>query len=276
MIGVDVILITYNQQAYVEKAVDSFLLQKVALDIQLRLIVADDCSTDSTLLLIKEKLSNCPYEVEYLPKEHNVGFVKNYQQAFKACQGDYVVVLEGDDYWLQGHIQQHIDFLEAHPDCSMSMNNISWLRASSNTPSNDWYWDGDVRLVSLAEQLGRGNQLGNLSACAFRSSLIRLLPDNFFNLNMADWELGAFMAQYGTIGILKESTSVYRVSENGQWAGLAENEKRKRLVRDVRAMDSFFEHKYHAYCRKYEFKICHPRLQSIKNRLGVLYRKLFQ
>lgn len=273
---VDIILITYNQENYIRQAVDSILFQQVSPDVKLRLLVADDVSTDNTLSIIKESLQNSTIDVDYLPKSCNIGFVKNYQQAFRACHGDFVAILEGDDYWLQGHIQQHVDFLIAHPECSMSMNNHARLYIGENRLENADQNCPDVRYVPLAEQLGCGNQLGNLTACMFRGNYVRALPDNFFTLNIADWELGAFMAQYGLLAILKESTSVYRISANGQWAGLDSKEKRRQLLRDLHAMDVFFGKKYHSYCKKYQFKVCHPHLQTIKHKCGVVFRRMLR
>lgn len=276
MIHVDIILITYNQEQYVRQAVDSILMQQVDEGVKLHLVVADDVSTDQTLAIIRQSLADCKIEVEYVPKERNLGFVRNYQQVFGLCHGDFVAILEGDDYWLQGHIQQHVDFLITHPECSMAMNNHARLYIEDNRLEPPNQNCPDVRYVSLAEQLGCGNQLGNLTACVFRGDHIRALPDDFFNLNMADWELGVFMAQYGLLAILKESTSVYRISEKGQWAGLGSNEKKRQLLRDLHAMDVFFGKKYHSFCKKYQFKVCHPRLQTIKHKCGVAFRRILR
>ena len=50
---VDVVLITYNQEQYVAQAVEGILMQRVNDDVQVRVIVADDCSKDKTLEIIK-------------------------------------------------------------------------------------------------------------------------------------------------------------------------------------------------------------------------------
>ena len=271
----DIILISFNQEAYIAQAVDSILAQQFSCDVKLNLIVADDVSTDGTLGIIRERLATSDMHAEFLPKGKNVGYVINYKQAFAACEGDYVAILEGDDYWLEGHLQQHMDFLETHKDYSMSMNRYFRLMPGGEFKEGGWGCMGDFRTVGIDEQLGSGNQLGNLSACMFRGSLVRSIPDPFYDLNMADWELGAYMAQFGPIAILRQQTSVYRISDKGQWAGLTDDQKKSALVADLRAMDSFFGGKYHAFCRKYEFKIKHPKLQRIKHSCGVALRRIF-
>ena len=94
---IDIILITYNQEQYIAQAVESILLQRVNDDVQVRVIVADDCSTDKTLEIIKSYEDKSPFPFVYLSVEDNMGHVRNYQRAFAACVGDYVAILEGDD-----------------------------------------------------------------------------------------------------------------------------------------------------------------------------------
>ena len=57
MIQVDIILITYNQEKYVNYAIDSILTQDLDANCSVRIIVADDASTDKTLTLIKNIIS---------------------------------------------------------------------------------------------------------------------------------------------------------------------------------------------------------------------------
>ena len=37
--------------------------------------------------------------IRILPAERNVGITRNYQRGFAACRGEYVAVLDGDDFW---------------------------------------------------------------------------------------------------------------------------------------------------------------------------------
>lgn len=272
---VDVVLISYNQRAFIAKAVDSILSQRVDADVNVNLIIADDVSTDGTLEIIKEHLAGADIHAEFLLKDKNVGYILNYKQAFAACDGDYVAILEGDDYWLEGHLQQHIDLLKSFPEVAMSMNSFNWINPDGLIGIRKWDRCSAVKMLHLEDLIVNGNCLGNLSACFFRTELIKCLPDKFFSYNIADWEIGVFMAQYGNVAILEDVTSLYRLSDKGQWAGLSEKQKRYSIVRDLANMDSLFDRKYHSFCRKYEFKIKHPRLQRIKHRCGVVIRGIF-
>ena len=83
MIMADVILLCYNQEQFIEKALRSIYAQEVSKDVSVRILVADDCSQDSTLDIIKRIASESPYPIEILPKEANLGISKNYRRRVK-------------------------------------------------------------------------------------------------------------------------------------------------------------------------------------------------
>ena len=93
----------------------------------------------------------------------------------------------------------------------MSMNTITFY-AQETQKSKPPYWcygNHEVYYVDTKRQISEGNQLGNLSACVFRTSCIKQLPDSLYSISIADWMLGVMLSQQGLIALLKESTSVY-------------------------------------------------------------------
>ena len=244
MIAVDVILISYNQQQYIRQAIESILMQK--FDGEVEVIVADDCSTDQTLSIIREYESKSPFKFVFLEGSHNLGFHENYHRAFKACEGDYIAILEGDDWWHSDrHLQQHADFLEKHKRFSMSFNRIShYYEKNDCLELSRWGFPKDYFAISLKNQI-QGNQIGNLSSCVFRTKYIQALPEKFFATDFADWELGMCMAEQGSIAYLKESTSTYRIAGKGEWTKLDKGKQRDSVLKTFESMDAYFSLKYH-------------------------------
>ena len=233
MKSVDIILFCYNQEQYIEQALRSIYAQELPKDVSARIIVADDASPDNTLAIIKRLAPESPFPMTFLPEEPNMGISKNYKRSFAATEADYVAILEGDDYWLPNHLAQHIEFLENHPECSMSMNEISFLFDSGYIHTELLVHDesADHICVDIHKQITEGNQLGNLSACAFRGHDLRELPNDLFELPVSDWMLGVMMSERGDIGILKGTTSVYRIKESGVWAGRSRWQQHKVMLR---------------------------------------------
>src|SRR5205085_12529467 len=91
-----VLLVTYNHEQYIRQALDSVLMQRTDFDFEI--VVADDFSQDSTRAIVEGYQAEY-YNIRILQSEKNVGITHNYQPGSAACRGEYVAVLEGDDYW---------------------------------------------------------------------------------------------------------------------------------------------------------------------------------
>lgn len=244
---IDVILITYNQENYIRQALESILMQKVNESDSLRIIVADDHSTDNTLSVIREyeKQSHVPFF--YLPEAPNMGLQKNFKRAFAACDGDYTLVLEGDDYWCSPlHIEQHVSFLEEHKECSMSVNGIVLYIQENSLFELDYRSQVSVERVNIRQQI-QDNHVGNHSACCYRTNILHTLPDAFFGDTFDDWLLGMWFCKFGFIALLPEYTSVYRKHGNGQWSGIAMEKQMQELIRRLRIDKTFFDEQYAGY-----------------------------
>lgn len=245
MISIDIILFCYNQEQYIEQALKSIYEQKLPKNASARIVVADDASTDHTLAIIKRLAPESPFPIVFLPEEPNMGISKNYKRSFAAATAEYVAILEGDDYWLPNHLIQHLRFLKWHPIYVLSINQLQFLQEGEGMQESCWPFFVPYISISMHQQIECGNQLGNMSACVIRGKYLRKLPDSFFELSFADWELGMFVAQYGPMAKLREVTSIYRVKPSGQWVRLNDNERMASRLATIDAMDDFFDRKYH-------------------------------
>lgn len=257
MISVDIILFCYKQEQYIEQALRSIYAQELPKDVTARIIVADDCSPDNTLNIIKRLAPESPFSVEFLPEEPNMGISKNYKRSFAATRAEYVVILEGDDYWMPNHIAQHINFLQAHPECSMSMNEITFMDVTNGEKNVGVLVRGKgvtYVLVDLKTQISEGNQLGNLSSSVFVGKYLRELPNDLFDIPIADWMLGVMLAQRGYLALLKGSTTIYRVKPSGVWAGLSKWRQHRTMLEYAEIYDKFQNRKYHAEWKQFKHK----------------------
>lgn len=252
---INIILITYNHANYIKQTLESILMQELPY-YDVEIIVADDCSTDNTVDIIKEYEASTPFSFLYLAKTKNIGYVRNYQQAFAACTGDYIAIMEGDDYWLTPHhLQNHISFLEKLPDSSMSYNRHLRLFEDQNREEIfDWTDDKDYQLITT-EQLALGNRIGNLSCCIFRGKSVQLLDQKLFDMEIADWMLGMYMGQFGPLLYLKDVTSAYRIHDNGQWSQMNERDQCVRVIELINEYDQYFNYKYTTYFTKHKRRL---------------------
>lgn len=105
---VDVLLPTYNGEKYLGELLDSLLTQTHK---NIRIIVSDDCSTDSTPEILKEyqKKDN---RIEIYLQEKNLRVVKNIEFLLKKVENKYFMLADQDDVWLPNKIEKSIQKME--------------------------------------------------------------------------------------------------------------------------------------------------------------------
>lgn len=110
---VTVITSTYNQEAYVDAAIESVLAQCTTFPIHL--IVTDDASSDSTLEIVDRYRARHPDLISVLRSEEHRWYFANVLRALALATTDYFCLLDGDDYWVDQHfLQTGFEFLESH------------------------------------------------------------------------------------------------------------------------------------------------------------------
>jgi len=221
---VDILLVCYNQEQYIDQAIDSIFCQRYSGG--MRIIVADDGSIDGTM----SKLHRRAHERRDLPfvflsNSRRLGVTKNYQRAFAACEANYVAILEGDDYWVDREkLVKQIAFLEANPDCVMCGCNYhlfddethaSTLRIPVTTGTAKYDAKATIR----------DNIVSNFSTSVYRRTALESLPVALFDLIAADWIVNICCGINGSLGFLNEPLSVQRVHSKGVWSGLSPREK---------------------------------------------------
>lgn len=112
-----IIVATYNQEKYIKQAIQSILMQK--FEFEYEVLIGEDCSTDNTKKVIEEMMPSFPDSFHVFFRNPNMGRkgVNNFNDLYSRAKGKYIIVLEGDDYWLYDEkLQKQVDFLESHPD----------------------------------------------------------------------------------------------------------------------------------------------------------------
>lgn len=115
---VSVCMTAYNQEAFIRQAIEGVLSQRT--DFQLELVISDDCSSDATGDICAEYAWRFPEKIRYIRREKNLGMMANFVVTLDECNGKYIAVCEGDDYWVDNSkLQQQADLMEKHPDVSL-------------------------------------------------------------------------------------------------------------------------------------------------------------
>ena len=108
-VKLSVIIVNYNVRAYLEQCLRTVFtaLEGVSGDV----FVVDNQSTDGSLEMVREKFP----EVRLIANSDNVGFSRANNQAIRASDAEYVVLLNPDTVVGEDVFRKVLAFMDAHP-----------------------------------------------------------------------------------------------------------------------------------------------------------------
>ncbi len=255
---VSVALITYNHEKFIAESIDSVLKQEVDFDYEI--VIGEDSSTDATRRIVTDYQKKHPEKIRSLLREKNLGMNRNFAETLQACSGEYIALLDGDDYWSSPHkLQKQVDFLENHPECVMCFHDVTVLFEDGKQEA--WrHLSSKSKEFFTVEDVLKGNFIPTGSAL-FRTGLVQKFPEWFYGLRLGDWPLFFFLAQHGKIGFINELMGVYRIHAAAAWSA-----KSKILRTD--AVGKTYEHFE-------EYVSGHSDLARNKNIMNILAGRYF-
>jgi glycosyltransferase involved in cell wall biosynthesis len=220
---VSVLVVTYNQEAYIAHTLDSLLNQDC--DFGYEILVGEDCSTDGTRTICEAYASKYPDRIRLFANTVNLGLVPNYLNLIRAAAGTYLADCGGDDYWIApDKLRQQVAILESHPDVTLVAANWQLLQASDGciSPNQlnltaDWYDPERFGLRAVADYLNRkGYPPVVLSSACLRASLAHALlnqhPEVFDGSDAVceDLPLTLWLLAQGPFYVQQAEVMVYR------------------------------------------------------------------
>tara|TARA_R100000935_G_scaffold1517_1_gene4872 strand:+ start:53389 stop:54315 length:927 start_codon:yes stop_codon:yes gene_type:complete len=231
--AVSVCMITYNHENFIEEAIHGVILQKTNFPFEL--VICDDASGDNTLKNIKKiKETNPNCTIKITGHDKNKGMIPNFIYALKKCQGKYIALCEGDDYWTDPlKLQKQVDFLDANPEYVLTCHNAKIINEKGKVIQErklpELHQDQDYSAFDLKV----GAYLLSLSL-VFRN-VIKKYPKEFYTVLNGDTFLISLLGNYGKGRYLEAvNPAVYREHQGGVWSGY---DTLKRLEKRI----SFFD-----------------------------------
>ena len=125
---VSVCIPTYNQSAYIEKAIRSVVNQSFR---PFEVIVSDDRSTDSTIDVLEQLEKEIPY-LKIIRQPVNLGVALNTDTCLRAASGDYIVRLDSDDFLLPDYVETLCDLMNKFPNAGYAHSAVKEIDANDN------------------------------------------------------------------------------------------------------------------------------------------------
>jgi glycosyltransferase involved in cell wall biosynthesis len=233
---VSVAIITYNHRRFIAEAIESVLAQETRFPV--RIHIGDDHSTDGTREILYHYQERFPERIVLnLQPEHPPGIpgrVNNITN-LQSCDGDYIALLDGDDYWTDPRkLQTQVDFLEAHPGHAGSAHDATIVgsAASTCTVAELSPQGRPDAAIDLGTEDILDRRLYQTSTFLFRRKALTL-PPWFSKVYSADYALFLLASQHGPIRFDPAARSAYRVHGTSVMAGSGDARWARQFVVDA-------------------------------------------
>lgn len=210
-IEVSIIMLSYNHENYIKKAILSVLSQKIESNIEI--IIGDDCSTDNSSNTIMKFYQKYPNVIIPVIRKKNIGASNNFYDLLRRAKGTYIAILECDDFWIDSNkLRKQIDFLKKNKFYSAVYGEIIIVNKQDEVINADYKsFENDIFTLHDFEC---GFFPGQTGTCVFRN----FISDQIENYSIiyeghsliCDRTLLLIFLKEGKVGILSEKLSAYR------------------------------------------------------------------
>ncbi|HMS65777.1 MAG TPA: glycosyltransferase [Ignavibacteria bacterium] len=235
----------YNHEKYISQCLDSVLMQKTNFDFEI--IIGEDCSKDKTREIVIGYERKFPGKIKLFLPEKNIGMMQMDVATRDMCNGEYIALLNGDDYWTdENKLQIQSDFLDSNIDTVMCYHKAKVENETNGESFETYYGEKDDTLP--VESLLLGYNPVMTPTVMIRNIL--KIPDYFSELPYGDMPLYLLLAEKGKIKYIDKLMSVYRIHSSGQWQG---EKVHNNLLKDINfytVMNEKLNFKYERAIRK--------------------------
>jgi glycosyltransferase involved in cell wall biosynthesis len=245
MPDISICMITYNHEAFIDQAINSILSQQTSYSFQL--VIGEDYSTDATRLICESYAASHPDKIKLLPSEKNYGVIPNFMRTLNACDGRYIAICEGDDYWIANNkLQLQASFLEENNDYIICAGRSKYLGYKGEIICRDGRVEKSKVDFTAEDYLLRMSF--ETATIMYRSNINFKLPESFKNVFSADQFLVLLLTMNGQkIRYIDKDLAMYRYHQGG----ITKQTKRKIVLEKLFAMlddfDAISGGKYHKY-----------------------------
>lgn len=203
---VSVVICAYNGEHFIEEQLETVCLQSYT---NLEIIIADDCSTDSTRSVI-ERFAAKDKRIRLFSNEKNKGYNQNFNYAVGLASGEIIAFCDQDDIWEERKIEI---LLQAWPEKAALIyaDSVRFLGKlnKSNCKKNSIYrrFEGtDPRKLSIYNTVSG-------HALMIKKELLEwsgFFPQHVFY----DWRLAVIAAVNGGVAYVDQILVYQRIHQN--------------------------------------------------------------
>jgi Glycosyl transferase family 2 len=212
---VSVVMASYNHAAFVRQSVESVLDQSFA---EFELVITDDGSRDGTAEVVR-RFADPRIRLQVFPE--NRGAVDALNDAITRSCGEYVAVLNSDDYFLPEKLARQVAYLDANPSVGavFGIPNIvdesgRELDKTEHIFARIFTKQNRTRVEWLRHFFESGNCLCHPTLMMRRRSYDEVGLYNPLLMNLPDFEMWIRTCRHFDIHVMAEPVTAFRVLAN--------------------------------------------------------------
>ena len=211
-----IIVLSYNQDPFLEDAIKSALKQEWASNWQI--VIHDDASTDDSPRIVREMAKAYPDKITGIlqsanrySKQTNIPF-----EIEKLFKSKYVARLDGDDVFIsKSKLKKQTAMMEDNSSITLVSHRYEIINEDGKVIKH-------VRF-RIGKFIGRyylllGNPIPP-STAMYRSDAVDPLPKEFSKSRIQDWPLWVILSSRGSVAYDSELISGYRIHSSNGFAG---------------------------------------------------------
>lgn len=215
---ISIAMATYNGEKYIYNQLESLKNQVRKSD---EVIICDDCSTDKTVDIIKDFISNNNLNDKWkvFINEINKGYSKNFIDCVNKSSGDIIFFCDQDDIWDKYKIEEMAYIYESNANVKALSCTYKLIDENGRIFKNKFNeieklkGKNKLRKISFSEQINRNSSCGMILSVK-RDLFLEIIPIILKNNMEFDLPIGVFAAAKGNYYILGKELAYRRMHTN--------------------------------------------------------------
>jgi len=214
---VDILVATCNGEKYVKEQIDSILNQTYE---NIRVIVSDDRSDDSTPKILKEIAKSDKRVILNLQKER-LGVINNFEFLLKQVKSNFYMFSDQDDFWLPNKVEKMME-KQKQENADLVFGDLEVVNENLETmyPSYGDYMLLNRKIKKCINSYEYNYLYNCVTGCTIlgkTSMLDKILPlPNTSKYVLHDHWIGIITGIYGKVAYVEETYIKYRQHGNNQ------------------------------------------------------------
>lgn len=218
---IDILLAAFNGEEYISQQIDSIINQTYS---DWKLYISDDCSTDSTLEIVKSYIEKHPSKIFLIENTKSSGSAMNhFFRLLQHAKSNYIMFCDQDDVWLPDKIILTLEKMKESENNYdkdkpiLIYTDLIVADEKLNVISNSMFKYQSLRINN--NKLNALLAQNNVTGCTvmINKKLLEIVKNNIPKSSiMHDWWLALVAATFGDVVFIDKPTVLYRQHSNNQ------------------------------------------------------------